>query len=67
MRTGHIVWIPGPFPPGDWIDLEIFRSTLKLRLEENERVETDDGYLAGDPCFTKCPCGVRFMEDQWWH
>jgi hypothetical protein len=67
IRTGHIAWINGPFPPGDWPDVEVFRSTLKLNLEEGERVETDDGYLGEDPCFTKCPGGVRFMEDQQWH
>jgi len=67
IRTGHIVWINGPFPPGDWPDVEVFRSSLKLNIDENERVETDDGYIGEDPCFTKCPGGVRFMEGQQWH
>jgi len=66
IRTGHIVWINGPFPPGDWPDIEIFRSDLKLRLKENERVETDDGYIGEDPCFTKCPSGTRCLEDERW-
>lgn len=37
--TGDLCWINGPLPP----DLEVFRSALKLRLEENEWVKTDDG------------------------
>jgi hypothetical protein len=65
--TGDLCWLCGPFPPGDWIDVEIFRSTLKLRLGKNERVETDDGYIGEDPCVTKCPGGVRFMEGKDWH
>jgi hypothetical protein len=40
---------------------------LKLHLEENERVETDDGYNGEDLCFTKCPGGVHFMEGKDWH
>ena len=67
IRTGDIVWLNGPFPPGDWPDVEIFRSDLKLHLEENERVETNDGYIGEDPCFTKCPGGIRFMEDKHFH
>jgi hypothetical protein len=67
IRTGDICWISGPFPPGDWNDLEIFRFALKLRLDPKERVEADDGYIGEDPCSTKCPGGVRFMEDKRWH
>ena len=67
IRTGDLCWLCGPFPPGDWIDVKIFCSTLKLRLGKNERVETDDGYIGEDPCVTKCPGGVHFMEGKDWH
>jgi hypothetical protein len=40
---------------------------LKLRLDENEQVKTDDRYIGEDPCFTKCLGSVRFMEDKGWH
>jgi hypothetical protein len=66
IRTGDLCWISGPFPAGDWPDVEVFRFGLKKYLEKNERVETDDGYIGEDPCFTKCPAGVRYMEDKHW-
>ena len=44
IQTGQIVWSAGPFPPGDFNDLEIFRLWLKENLDENECVETDEGY-----------------------
>ena len=67
IHTGDLCWLCGPFAPGDWNDVEIFRSTLKLHLEENERVEADDGYIGEDPCAMKCPGGVRFLEGKAWH
>ena len=66
IRTGDLVWINGPFPPGDWPDVEVFRLNLKLQLGANERVEADDGYIGEDPRTAKCPGGVRYMEDQHW-
>jgi hypothetical protein len=47
--TGWIVWIHGPFLPGDWNALAIFRDGLKHLLWKGERVEADDGYKAEDP------------------
>lgn len=67
IRTGWIVWIHGPFPPGDWNDVTIFRDGLKHLLRKGERVEADDGYKAEDPLLVKAPSGVRFMEDERWH
>ena len=47
IQTGWIVWTAGPFPAGDFNDLEIYRSYLKDMLGDGERVEVDEGY-AGD-------------------
>ena len=47
IQTGWIVWTGGPFPAGDFPDLEIYRLDLKTRLCEHERVEADEGY-SGD-------------------
>jgi hypothetical protein len=66
IRTGDLVWINGPFPPGNWPDVEVFGLNLKLQLGANERVEADDGYIGEDPWTAKCPGGVRYMEDQHW-
>jgi hypothetical protein len=74
IRTGWIVWLHGPFAPGDWNDLMIFRDGLKPRLLEEraatgriERVEADDGYTAEDPLVVKAAAGVRYMEDTHWN
>ena len=44
IQTGWIVWINGPYPPGRWPDINIFRHQLKNHLLPHERVEADDGY-----------------------
>ena len=44
IQTGWIVWINGPFAPGPWTDLNIFRYGLKKMLLPRERVEADSGY-----------------------
>lgn len=63
IKTGHLVWINGPFPAGDWPDISIFRQGLKHMLEENERVEADDGYIGEDPKLIKTPKGVRHLRN----
>lgn len=45
ILTGELVWINGPFEPGIWNDVSIFRSCLLSMLEDGERVEADDGYI----------------------
>ena len=42
--TGHIVWINGPNPCGQWPDLKIFRHALMGELLDGEKVEADLGY-----------------------
>jgi hypothetical protein len=64
IKTGEIVWLHGPFPAGDWPDVNIFRHALKHYLGENERVEADDGYVGEDPKIIKTPKGVRFLESE---
>lgn len=48
IQTGWIVWIHGPFPAGDFPDIEIFRLGLYDLLAPNERVEADMGYSGDD-------------------
>ena len=54
LLSNDIVWIAGPYFPGDWNDILIFRQESMENLEENERVEADDGYLGEDQ--EKCRC-----------
>lgn len=55
ILTGDIVWVIGPFPCGAWPDISIFRFALKYLLDENERVEADDGYIGEDPLKNQGP------------
>ena len=54
ILTGDIVWINGPFP-ASYHDIRIFRSSLMSHLEQNKRVEADDGYVGEAPRHVKCP------------
>jgi len=49
IKTGYLVWINGPFPAGAFPDVSIFRSCLAHELDEDERVEADDGYIGEAP------------------
>ena len=55
ILCGDIVWLHGPFPAGDWPDINIFRHSIIHCLDENERVEADDGYVGEAPLHVKCP------------
>ncbi len=56
--SGDVVWINGPFPCGNWPDLNIFRDGLIYELDEGEKVEADRGYR-GEPDSVSTPnCNV---------
>jgi len=60
---GRICWINGPFACGLYNDWKIFNEFgLRQQLENNERVEADNGYRAGDPEYCKTPYGP--LHDQ---
>jgi len=50
IRTGHIVWINGPFKAGELNDLGVFELELQRQLEDWEMVEVDSGYLGNAKC-----------------
>ena len=60
--SGELVWINGPYEPGIWNDLMIFRDSLKTMLHPGERVEADDGYRGDSPGFVKCPQSIGSHE-----
>lgn len=49
LHSAKAVWASGPFQPGKFPDVTIFRQGLRKRLSSQEYVVADDGY--GD---TKC-------------
>ena len=65
ILTSDIVSLNGPFAPGDWNDLEIFRSGTKNDLEPGERCEGDDIYVGEAPKYIKClACITCDTEEQ---
>lgn len=64
IRSSDIVWIAGPYLPGIWNDLAIFRLGLMYMLEDGERIEADDGYKGECPQYVKCPRGVTRRKDK---
>ena len=59
--TGEICSWSGPYAPGKWNDLSIFRDSLLLMLEPGERCETDRGYQGSAPTHVKFP-GVLWAD-----
>ena len=55
---GDVVWVNGPFPPGLFNDVDIFKQGLATFLERNERVEADGGYVGADPTYVKSKYGL---------
>ena len=53
----------GPFEPGIYNDIAIFRSALLTELDEGEQVEADDGYMGEAPRYVKCPGSIARRED----
>ena len=58
IMTGHIVWVNGPFPCGDWPDLRIARNALVYALGPNELLMADGGYNDGG-IFMQTPTGLN--------
>jgi hypothetical protein len=64
ILTSDIVSIAGPYMPGVWNDLMIFRDGLRGRLGLHERVEADDGYWGDSPRYCVCPNAYTTRTDQ---
>ena len=64
IQTGWLCWIAGPFPAGDFPDVEIFMLGLANKLQEGERVEVDEGYTGDLPIMPKSDFGGK---QEWKH
>ena len=49
LLTNDIVHFSRPYLPGDRNDIAIFRQELKYKLDDNERVVADSGYIGESP------------------
>lgn len=57
--SSDIVNISGPYLPGEVNDLQMFfLSGLPDMLDENERVDADQGYIGANPEFCVTPDGI---------
>jgi hypothetical protein len=64
LKSSDIVWISGPFLPGDFNDLSVFRAGLLYMLEDDERIEADCIYVAEAPHKVKCPSSAECIGSQ---
>ena len=55
ILSGDLVWVNGPYEPGIWNDIKIFRNALMSMLSP---VEADDGYVGEAPQHVKCPKSI---------
>ena len=65
IRTGDLVWISGPWEPGIYNDIAVFRNSgIMDLLTDGERVEADDGYRGEAPKYVRCPavCMIAIEE-----
>ena len=58
IQTGWIVWINGPYAPGDWSDLAIARYGIATKLDPGEKYLADGGYSSQDGN-AKTPTGLH--------
>ena len=64
LLSNHIVWISGPFLPGEMNDLQIFEQELLYMLELLERIEADDIYKSHAPEKVKCPGSAECIGNE---
>ena len=63
--TSDIVFVAGPYLPGIYNDLSIFRQCgIMDKMEQYEKVEADDGYMGECPRFRICPGWHSANEEQ---
>lgn len=48
IRTGHIVWVNGGFPCGEYSDLKLAREAYVLFVDPGEKTFADKGYRDKD-------------------
>jgi hypothetical protein len=65
ILAGNIVRVDELYAAGKYPDIGNFHSGLVHWLDENERVEVDDGYIGEAPQKVKCPeCASNSTENQ---
>ncbi len=55
ILIGYICSWNGPYAPGKWNALSIFRDSLVSMLEPGKQCKTDRGYQGAAPAYVKCP------------
>jgi hypothetical protein len=63
IKMGDICWWSGPYAPGKWNDLTIFRDSSLLMLEPGEWCKMDRGYQGSAPTHVNCLGVLRADPD----
>lgn len=61
----NIVWINGPYRPGDGRDVDIFKRDLKPILRNGERVIADKRFIEDNSCVQKSAMCTREEQKTW--
>ena len=70
IQSKEIVRAHGPFNSEEWLNISFFRDSLLSHLDDNERVETDHGFIGEAPDHSKGPNSLfnpaetRFMQQR---
>ena len=64
IKSGHCVWLNGPYACGKYNDCSIFLNGMAKYLEKDERVEADDGYKNASPQYAKVPSFFFAKEER---
>jgi hypothetical protein len=63
IGSGYIVWVHGPFPAGEWSDINIARRSLVHFLDDDEFYIADGGYRDGNQ-YSMTPGGRSSYRDR---
>lgn len=63
ILSNDIVHFSGPWLPGDWNDISIFRAELKDKLDDNERIIRDKGLKGEAPEKVICLNSMEVFGD----
>jgi hypothetical protein len=63
IQTGWIVWVNGPYPPGDWPDLSIARDGIIDELAPGEKFLADGTYSDSNG-YSVTPSGDNNLDEK---
>ena len=63
LQSGLVCWVNGPYKPGPWPDLRIFRHRLMSALANGEFIVADRGYKDGEEFVFSKDTGPDWLKE----